>query len=122
MIIVRKLQFRGSKKDREFEALFDTGASISCIRPEKAKGLGFIEKLREPLFAGVANGEKIEINQRILLEFFLDNIRMEDIFYLFPNLKREVIIGVYTMQKWHIILDPKKGKIITNPLVAEVWV
>ena len=118
MLILEKLLFTGSKKETILEALFDTGASISCVNPSKVKTLGGIKNLLHPFEAGTAGKEKILITQVIYLEFMLNKIRMSDIFYLVPGLDNDIIIGVPTMQKWHIKLDPKQGKIITNPRVA----
>ena len=118
MLILEKLLFTGTKKDAEFEALFDTGASISCANPSIAKTLGGIENLLHPFELGTAGKEKLFVTQRISLDFMLNKIRMNDTFYLVPDLDNEIIIGVPTMQKWHIKLDPRKGKIITNPRVA----
>ena len=48
-IIQKKTHFEGSIGTEEASALFDTGSTYSCIRPEIAKKLVMIEKLPRPM-------------------------------------------------------------------------
>lgn len=49
MIIERELEFRGSKGRRNLLALFDSGATYSCINSSDVDGLANRERLPDPL-------------------------------------------------------------------------
>jgi len=116
MIIEQSLLFEGSLGSATLVAVFDSGAGLSFINANKAKGLGIIQKLPHPVKVGqAAENSDIWVTERITLNFILNGLELEDNFYLFPHLVDEVLIGVPTMQKWHIVLDPTHNQIITDP-------
>ena len=49
MILERTLNFQGSKGQADLRALFDSGATYSCIRPDVVGGLAQLERLPKPL-------------------------------------------------------------------------
>ena len=67
MIIKKKLLFEGSKNEADLYALFDSGATYSCISPEYADKLAHSEKIRRPFKVETAyKGHLIEVT----LEYF----------------------------------------------------
>ena len=121
MILEKKIMFEGSKGELELTALFDSGASFSCIKPEYAGKLEKSIKLRNPLKIGTASGHHfIEISEKVLLEFYIDGFRFSDEFVLVPALSEQVIIGASTMQKWHFKLDFEQDEVIIDPRVTKL--
>ena len=121
MIIERELEFRGSKGRRNLLALFDSGATYSCINSSDVDGLANRERLPDPLDVETASdGNFIRIVDRVGLDFYVDGLRMTDEFMVVPNLSESVIIGATTMQKWKIKLDFEHDTIILDPRVAKL--
>ncbi len=48
-VIEKVIRLAGSKGAKEVSAIFDSGSTYSCIRPELAKELGITELLPEPM-------------------------------------------------------------------------
>lgn len=120
-IIQKPILLRGSKGQEEVLALFDTGATYSCIRPELAEKLGFIEKLPEPIELGTAEeGRTVKAGAVVRLDFYLDGYRFSDEFILVPSLSEAVILGVATMQKWRFKLDLENDEVIIDPRVTKL--
>jgi len=123
MVIERKLLFAGSTGRANLQTVFDGGAAISLIRRDFAEKLGGIVNLPEPLEIRMADGTtKILLNERIGLDFYLNNLRLADEFYVIEELGDEVIMGAPTLQKWHIQLHYEDGSIVTDPKVARMRV
>ena len=122
MILERKLLFEGTDDVKELNALFDSGASYSCVNTRHVENnFATFIKLRRPYQVETAQEKTyMEITHLVHLDFELDNIRMSDDFLVVQNLSEEVIIGAYTMQKWKIKLDFENDVIITNPKVARL--
>ena len=121
MIIERELEFRGSKGRKNLLALFDSGATYSCINSSDVDGLANREPLPDPLDVETASdGNFIRIVDRVGLDFYVDGLRMTDEFMVVPNLSESVIIGATTMQKWKIKLDFEHDTIILDPRVAKL--
>jgi predicted aspartyl protease len=121
MLIERDLVFRGSKGKSELRALFDCGATFSCIRHDIVEKLAPTEPLVEVLPMETASeGNFVHVENTARLEFFLNGLRLSDEFMVIPNLSEEVLIGATTMQKWKIKLDFETDEIITNPRAAKL--
>jgi len=121
MIIERTLEFRGSKGRANLMALFDSGATYSCVNANDVDGLANREPLPDPLDVETASdGNFIRIVDRVGLYFYIDGLRMTDEFMVVPNLSESVIIGATTMQKWKIKLDFEHDTIILDPRVAKL--
>ncbi len=121
MILERDLTFRGSKGAAQLRALFDSGATYSCIHPDLVNVLAPIDPLTEPIPLETASaGTYVHVEHRALLEFFLDNLRLSDEFMVVPGLSEQVIIGATTMQKWKIKLDFEHDQVIVDPRAAKL--
>jgi len=121
MIIEKELLFEGSLGESKLKAIFDSGASYSCINEDKARNLGIIETLRHSLKVETASkGFFIEIEKTIRLDFYLDDNHFSDEFIIIPNLSEDVIIGTATMQKWRFKLDFENDKVIIDPKVTRL--
>lgn len=120
-IIEKELRLVGSKGEREVKAIFDSGASYSCIAPDLARELGMVEVLPEPMEFGTAEGERWLIaKERISLNFYIDGYRFSDEFMLIPNLSEPVLIGAKTLQAWRLKLDFETDEVIIDPRVTKL--
>ena len=121
-LVSEKIKLVGSKGEVELEALFDTGATYSLIREDIAERLATLEPLKPPIEAKMATEEnRLVVEKRVILDFYIDGHRYSDEFLVVPELRREAIIGVGTMQKWHIIVDALNKQVIIDPKASEVW-
>ncbi len=121
MVLRFPLLFEGSKSSKKPYALFDSGATYSCINEDIAGQLEIFTALHTPLKLATASEHVfMEINQRVTLDFYKDDIRLSDEFLVVSNLSEEVIIGATTMQKWRIKLDFEHDTIIIDPKVAKL--
>lgn len=120
MIIRLPVQFEGSAGEKTLYTLFDCGATFSCIHPDFANKIGHVEKLFRPLdIATASDGVYMKIEERIITDFYIQDIRLSDEFMIVPNLSEEAIIGVTTMQKWRIKLDFEHDTVIIDPKIAK---
>ena len=53
-VIEKIIALEGSKGSKEVSALFDSGATYSCINPRLAEELGMVEALPRPMVFGTA--------------------------------------------------------------------
>ncbi|MEJ0106021.1 MAG: hypothetical protein WDO19_27240 [Bacteroidota bacterium] len=61
----------------------------------------------------------MKIEEKIVSEFYIKDIRMSDEFVVVPGLSEEAIIGVTTLQKWRIKLDFEHDTVIIDPKIAK---
>jgi hypothetical protein len=121
MILRIPLLFEGSKNSRNLYALFDSGATYSCINEDIAKELEIFTPIHTPMKLATASEHVyMEIVNRINLDFYKDDIRLSDEFLVVPALSEEVVIGAATMQKWRIKLDFEHDTVIIDPKVAKL--
>ena len=121
-LVSEKIKLVGSKGEVELEALFDTGATYSLIREDIAEGLEILLPLKPPIEAKMATEEnRLVVEKVVRLDFYIDGHRYSDEFLVVPELRREAIIGVGTMQKWHIVVDALNKRVIIDPKASEVW-
>ena len=121
MILTKTMHFEGSKGVAELTALFDSGATYSCIRPDLVPALEEARPLPRVMNVETAStGHYLRIEQVVRLEFYLNDLRLTDEFLVVPNLSEEVIIGATTMQKWKIKLDFEHEAIVTDPRAARM--
>ena len=119
-LIKLPLLFGGSHGEKYLYALFDSGATFSCISQEAAENLATLEKLHRPLEVPTASvGNFLRIEYAIRLDFYYNDIRLSDEFMVVPSLSEDVIIGVNTLQKWRIKLDFEHDTVIIDPKVAK---
>lgn len=117
-LIEREVELVGTKGHEKVVALFDSGASFSCIRPDLAAKLENIQHLVTPFaFETARAADRVEVTERVLLDFHLNGYRFSDEFYVVPDLSEEVIIGAATLQKWRLRLDFEQEEVIVDPRV-----
>lgn len=121
MLIERELEFRGSRGKAELRALFDSGATYSCISPDRVGELEQSLKLPEPIDVETASvGNILGITHRVPLDFYLNGLRLTDEFMIVPGLSEDAIIGATTLQKWKIKLDFEHDEVVVDPRVAKL--
>lgn len=121
MVIKLPINYEGSKGTGNLYTLFDSGATLSCISPDKAEQLETLVKLHKPMRVSTASKEHyIEINYRVTLDMYINEVRLSDEFLVVPGLSEEAIIGAATMQKWRIKLDFEHDVVIVDPAVAKL--
>ena len=120
-VIKLPLLYVGLLGENHLYTLFDSGANLSCINPEKLKdietpvGLGRIRRL-----ATASEGHFIEITQVVRLDFYIHDILLSDEFLVVPGLSEDAVIGAATLQKWRIKLDFEHDTVIVDPKVAKL--
>ena len=121
MIIRIPMRFEGSKGEKNLYALFDSGATYSCITEEFAKELSNLESLYTPMRLATASSDTVmEIHDTCRLDFYHEDVRLSDEFLVVSQLTEEVIIGANTMQKWRLKLDFENDNVIVDPRVAKL--
>lgn len=100
--------------------MYDSGANLSCIHSHVLEGLEVPVSLGRTRLVGTSEGHYIEVNERVSLDFYMDDILLSDEFLVIQGLSEEVIIGAATMQKWLIKLDFEHDKAIVDPKVAKM--
>ena len=120
-VIQKNIRLVGSLGSKDELAMFDSGATYSCIVPALAKQLGHIEPLPEPMAFGTAkDGEQLVAAERVSLNFYLEGYRFSDEFMLIPELSERVMIGAATLQKWRMKLDFEHDDVIIDPRVTKL--
>lgn len=120
-IIRIPLRFEGSVGEKVLYALFDSGATFSCLRPDMAALIEEPSKLRNPMEVATASeGHFVKISEALRADFYFDDIRLSDEFMVVPGLSEEAIIGVNTLQKWRIKLDFENDTVVIDPKVAKL--
>ncbi len=120
MILKLPVRFEGAKGEKILYTLFDSGATFSCIHPDYAEEIAEPQKMITPLEVATASqGTYLKISEKIVSEFYIDDIRMSDEFAVVPNLSEDAIIGVTTLQKWRIKLDFEHDTVIIDPKIAK---
>jgi predicted aspartyl protease len=120
-VIKLPLLFAGDRGEKRLYALFDSGANLSCINPSHITELGSITGLgRIRKIATASENHFIEITERILLDFYVEDVLLSDEFLVVPGLSEEAIIGAATLQKWRIKLDFEHDTVHVDPKVAKM--
>lgn len=120
-VIEKEIRLAGSKGEKAVIAIFDSGASYSCIQPELASELELVLKLPEPMdFTTAKEGERLSATETTRLDFYIDSYRFSDEFMLIPGLSEPVLIGAATLQKWRLKLDFEKEEVIIDPRVTKL--
>ena len=120
MSIKIPIRYEGENGEKTLYTLFDSAATFSCIHPDFIKDIGDAQKLHRPLEVSTASeGIYLKIKQRIITDFYINEIRMSDEFMIVPNLSEDAIIGATTMQKWRIKLDFEHNNAIINPKIEK---
>ncbi len=120
-IIKHPLLYVGSKGEKTLYTLFDSGANLSCIHPD------YIRDIENPIHLGrvrklatASEGHYIEITERVILDFYINDVLLSDEFLVVPGLSEEAIIGAATLQKWRIKLDFEHDQVIVDPKAGKL--
>jgi len=120
-VILKEIELAGSRGRAKVEALFDSGATYSCIVRELAERLGGIVPMLEPLNLGTAKeGESLTVTEAVRLDFHLNGYRFSSEFMIVPKLSEQAIIGAQTMQAWRFKLDFENDEVIIDPKVTKL--
>ena len=118
--INRNLIYEGAEGAKSLITSFRSDISISCINSEVINGLANAKKLYRPLQVNsIYLGQNLEVNERITVDFYIDDVRLSDEFFVIPGLSEDAILGVNTFQKWRIKLDFEHDTVIVDPKVAK---
>ncbi|MBI2891822.1 MAG: retroviral-like aspartic protease [Nitrospirae bacterium] len=120
-VIQKSITLEGSKRRRREEALFNSGATYSCIREDVARSLDLLIPLPRPLRFGTAeNGHTVKATHAVRLDFRIGRYRFSDEFMVIPSLSEPVLIGAATLQKWRFKLDFENDEVIIDPRVTKL--
>jgi hypothetical protein len=114
-LIKKPIILAGSKGRRKVTALFDSGASYSCISRRLAEELAHLEPLADPIEFETAEKEStISATHRVAVDFFFEDTprRFTDELMVIEDLSEDLIIGAKTMQAWKIRLDFDREEVI----------
>src|SRR6478736_9809059 len=97
-VIKLPLLYVGTKGEKRLYTLFDSGANLSCISPDFLDGLESPINLgRERRPATASEAHFIVIKERVMLDFYIEDVLLSDEFLVVPGLSEEVVIGADTM-------------------------
>jgi hypothetical protein len=75
----------------------------------------------EPLDFGTAReGETLTATERVILNFYINDLRLSDEFMLIPELSEPALIGAKTMQAWRMKVDYEREEVIIDPRVTKL--
>lgn len=87
-IIKTPLLFVGSLGEKHIYTLYDSGANLSRIHPDILDNLEIPVSLGRTRKVGTASeGHFIEVNQRVSLDFYMDDVLLSDEFLVIPRVK-----------------------------------
>src|SRR5262245_52850715 len=120
-VIKIPLLFVGSKGEKNLYTLFDSGANLSCIDKGSLANLEIPVHLgRTRKLATASEGHFIEVNERVTLDFYINDVLLSDEFLVVPSLSEEAIVGAATLQKWRIKLNFEDDRVEVDPKVAKL--
>jgi hypothetical protein len=120
-VIKLPLLYVGTKGEKSLYTLFDSGANLSCISPDFLAGLESpIHLGRERRLATACEAHFIVIKERVMLDFYIEDVLLSDEFLVVPGLSEEAVIGAATMQKWRIKLDFEHDTVHVDPKAAKL--
>ena len=120
-VVQKKIRLVGTKGQEEVEALFDSGATYSCIVASLAEKLDVVLSIPEPIhFEMVEKGKTIKVDHAVRLDFWMNGYRFSDEFFIIQNLSENLILGAATMQKWRFKLDFENDEVIIDPRVTKL--
>ena len=120
-VIEKRIKLVGSRGSEEVDAVFDSGSTYSCIRPELARKLETILKLPKPIeFSTAKKGIKVTAEERVPLDFYFNDLRFSDEFMLVQRLSEPTIVGAATLKKWRMKLDFEREEVLVDPRVTKL--
>jgi predicted aspartyl protease len=122
-IIKHPLLYVGTEGEKLLYTLFDSGANLSCIHPDHVEGLALPQHLgRIRRISTASDTHIIEVQYRIIVDFYINDLQLSDEFLVIPGLTEEAIIGAATLQKWRIKLDFEHDRLIVDPKVTKMQI
>jgi hypothetical protein len=120
-IIEKPIELVGLKGSATVEALFDSGASVSCVDRALAERLGTPVPLPRPRRFGTAEGgRELLVTDSLHLDFRFKDLDLFDDFFVVANLAEQVIVGAKTLQAWRMKLDFEHDDVLIDPRVARL--
>ena len=120
-IIEKSIELVGPKTNVTVTALFDSGASVSCVDRALAERLGTPVTLPHPRKFGTAEqGRELVVTDSLHLDFRFKGLDLFDDFFVIPGLTEQVIVGAKTLQAWRMKLDFDQDDVIVDPRVARL--
>jgi len=107
-LLENQVTLKGLRGEITVNALFDSGASYSCIRKDVAEKISVLDPMEEPMdFETADECAFVKAEYVIHLSFYFPDTmrRFTDEFMVLETLSEELIVGASTMQKWNIKLD-----------------
>ncbi len=122
-ILKLPLLFAGISGEKQLYTLFDSGANLSCINAEFAEVFGGVITMLRPTRLVTASADHyLEVREHVMLEFYIEGIRLSDEFLVVPGLSEEAILGATTLQKWRIKLDFAHDQVHVDPKVEKMQI
>jgi hypothetical protein len=119
-IIRKEIMVAGSKSQRKYEVLFDTGASACFVQEDVASELGQILKAPFPLAFKLGNNTVMKAEKTTDLFLDMKGYKLSFMFLVVPELPYKVIVGADFFQKWKIKLDPSTEDFIIDEKALEI--
>jgi hypothetical protein len=121
MILARTLHGEGSNGPAALETPLDSGATYSCIRPDLAEKREAVRPLPRALgFETASEGAFVRVENRVTVDFHLNDLRLTDELRVVPKVSGDAILGATTMQKRTIRLEFEQEAILTDSGAARM--
>jgi hypothetical protein len=62
----------------------------------------------------------IDVIGKVVLDFYIEGIRLSDEFLINEELSEEVSIGAATLQKWRLKLDFEQDRVLIDQMVTRL--
>jgi hypothetical protein len=118
--MTKQTMVAGSKRQRQCQVLFDTGASACFAREDVASELGQVVKSPFPIAFKLGNNAVMKAAKTIDLFVDLKGHNLPFYFLVVPELPYEVIVGADFFQRWKIKLDPATEAFIIDEKALEI--
>ena len=119
-LIKHTLEVAGSISSKDWEVLFDTGASACFVKEDVAKELSQILKWPTPFISTLGNETTIKAEHTTDLRVDIKGHPLAHMFLVVPSLPCELIIGADFLQRWKIMLDPATEEFIIDERALEI--
>lgn len=121
-VVIKDLTVEGDKGKGVLRSIFNTGASHSSVRRDKAEQLTTIVSLAIPLQFRLGDGQAtLTVSESCHLFFEVKGYRYYFVFYIADDLAQELIIGADAMKVWKIKPVPDEDDVQIDPSVLELW-
>jgi hypothetical protein len=119
MIIQLPIRFEGSKGEKIIYTSFNPNFPFSLIDADHAKDIANSQKLFRTLKTINGDANNITADEIICSDFYINEIRMSDGFYIVHDLKEQAIIGAATIRKWRMKLDFEINIVSVDPEIGK---